>query len=177
MWWRSVILYLFMSGFTAPGMAFDFNFPDVNFPRQRTEDARQVRWVDEGQAFNAYFWWGKGYLWVEVEPLVGAAPRICKGSLWAVQNGNRCGRIFPLLDQPERISYCGAVPTPTIFMVMIQVIFPTCDVDPARNFTLTYNTPESDQRVLIFGNVYHRYDEVNEDNAGGGCWIRALREP
>ena len=163
-----------MSVFTVPGIAIDFNFPDVRFPRQRTKDARQVQWEDNGQVFNAYFWWEKGYLWVEVEPLAKMVPRICKGSFWTVQKADRCGRIFPLLDQPDPFSYCGEVPSPTIFMVFIQVKFPTCNVDPARNFTLTYQTPQSRQRILIFGDAYHRYNEVNNQHTDSGCWVRVL---
>lgn len=174
---RMAIWILLLSGFAANALAFEFNFPDVSFPTRRTEDARQVRWQTDGQPFDAYLWWQKGYLWVEVAPLAGSTPRICKGTFWALQRGGQCGRIFPLLSRPKRVSYCGAVRTPTIFMLYLQIAFPTCKVDPAQNFFLALETPESRQQLSIFGNANHKYDEIDMGNrGGGGCLIQTLWE-
>ncbi len=171
----TAICFLLLGGMGAPAMAFEFNFPDVSFPTRRTEDAQQVRWQAGGQPFDAYIWWQKGYLWIEVAALTGLGPHICKGSFWALQNGHQCGRIFPLLNRPKKVSYCGAVRTPTIFMLFIQIEFPTCKIDPARNFTLAFERPESQERISIFGSTNHKYDELEQDNRdGGGCWIQAL---
>ena len=75
-------------------------------------------------------------------------------------------------NEPKMPGKCNG-----FFMVFIQVKFPTCNVDPARNFTLTYQTPESLQWILIFGDAYHRYNELNDHHADSGCWIRVLSEP
>ena len=167
--------FLFLGGKGVPAMAFEFNFPDVTFPTRRTEDAQLVRWQAGGQPFDAYIWWQKGYLWIEAAASTGSAPHICKGSFWALQEGRQCGRIFPLPNRPKKVSYCGAVRTPTIFMLFIQTAFPTCEVDPAQNFTLTFEKPQSQQRISIFGNTNHKYDELDQDNLGeGGCWIQTL---
>ena len=106
-------------------------------------------------------------LWIEVAALNGSAPHLCKGSFWALQNGHQCGRIFPLLNRPKKVSYCGAVRTPTIFMLFIQTEFPTCKIDAARNFTLAFERPESQQRVSIFGHANHKYDELEQYSLGG----------
>ena len=159
------VRYEFLAGFVPAKL-----FP-AGHPQTAVSDTFGWGYGSYIDYFKIYAWRQDGYVWVEIEPLLGDEPFICSPSFVIIQKGVQYDTVKLVTVSGD--SQCGEIYVTSVFELS-QWSFYDNPADLSKAFTLLFDGGENTCTLDIEADPNppaQPSSSGGEDEGGGGCLI------